>query len=261
MRTTAYARYAVFYAPPQGSALARIGAEWLGADPETGDGVAAPEPPGLPAPRARLTREARRYGLHATLKPPFRLADGIDPDTLCEAVAALAERTPPVRAPGLRVDFGLGFLSLRPLGPPDPEAEGEGGEKAPDPARQPVDPPALRALADACVTELDLLRAPLTGAETHRRRRAGLDMVEEAHLRNWGYPWVLDRFRFHITLTGPLASTEAAVAAPILQDLFAPGLEADFHIEEICVFGDPGDGATFRLLRRFPLQGVVVSEP
>ena len=252
MRKTDWSRFAVFYAPPAGSALARIGAAWLGVDPETGAEVDAPEPPGLPVPRARLTREARRYGLHATLKPPFRLAEGIDPDTLCEAVRALADRRAPVRLPGLRVDFGLGFLSLRPLGPHDPEAL----PPVPgDSSRQPPDPPALRALAEACVTELDLLRAPLTGAELHRRRRAGLDMVEEAHLRNWGYPWVLDRFRFHVTLTGPLASTEAAAAAPVLEALFAPALAPDFEISEICVFGDPGDGAPFRLLRRFPLRG------
>lgn len=250
MAETAYARYALFYAPPAGSALARIGADWLGWDPETGTETAAPEPPGLPAPRARLTSEARRYGLHGTLKPPFRLAEGATPETLRTAVAALAARMPAVRAPGLRVDFGLGFLSLRPLGSADPA----------DPAAPPedplADPPALRALADACVTELDLLRAPLTGAEIHRRRRAGLDMAEEANLRNWGYPYVLDRFRFHITLTGPLAAAEAAPAASALRALFAPALEPEFEIHEICLFGDPGDGAPFRLVRRFPLQGV-----
>ncbi len=240
MQDDAFLRYAVFYAPPEGSELARIGARWLGYDAARGEAVAAPDPEGLPAPRARLTRNARRYGFHATLKPPFRLAEGIGPDVLCAAVGALAQRMGPVRAPGLAVDGGLGFLALRPA----PNAEGVRSEQG------------LNALAAACVTELDLLRAPLTAAETHRRRRAGLDMVEDAHLRNWGYPWVLDRFRFHITLSGALASTEIAQARPVLEALFAPALTPDFTLGEISVFGDPGDGAPFRLLRRFPLQGV-----
>ena len=68
-----FARYAVYFAPEGGSALWRFGCAWLGWDAETGAECAMPDPPGLPAPREALTRAPRRYGFHATLKPPVLL--------------------------------------------------------------------------------------------------------------------------------------------------------------------------------------------
>lgn len=235
----AFSRFAVYYAPPSGSPLARLGAAWLGVDPEGGD-VAADEaalPPdllaALPQSRESLVRNARVYGFHATLKAPFRLGERIDLDVLDGAIAALAEKTAPVVAPRLRVKAELGFVALQPA----------------------ASSPALNALAAACVTSLDLLRAPLTGAELAKRRRAGLDMIEDANLRNWGYPYVLDRFRFHITLSSGLAKREAAAVAAVLDTLFEPVLEPAFRIDELCLFGDPGDGRPFRILKRYPLTG------
>jgi putative phosphonate metabolism protein len=238
-QTPSFQRFAIYYAPPAGSPLAVLGAAWLGYDAETGEAV---NPRGLigddvfaslPMSHEALVRPARFYGFHATLKAPFRLGEGIDADTLDGAVGALAARTPPVTAPRLRVKSDLGFVALQPDG------------KA----------AALDALAASCVTGLDLLRAPLTGAELAKRRRADLDMVEDAHLRNWGYPYVLDRFRFHVTLTTQLARLEARELAAVLDDLFGPALEQPFRVNELCLFGDPGDGRPFRLVKRYALTG------
>ena len=232
-------RFAIYYAPPAGSPLARLGATWLGMDPETGtlasDDSALPASllEALPMPRDQLVRAARVYGFHATLKAPFRLDEKIDIDTLDGAISALAERMAPVTAPRLTVKAELGFVALQPSGPS----------------------PALNDLAAACVTGLDLLRAPLTGAELAKRRRGGLDTVEDANLRNWGYPYVLDRFRFHITLTSGLAKREAAEVAALLWPLFDPLLYGEFSVNELCLFGDPGEGRPFRILKRYPLTG------
>jgi putative phosphonate metabolism protein len=228
-----YARYAVYWAPPAGSKLAAAGAAWLGIDPETGAEAAPMEIEGLPATRRALTREARRYGFHATLKAPFRLAEGASVEVLDYAVSALAARHPPVEGPGLMVTDDMGFVCLRPSGPA----------------------PAVDALAATCVTDLDLLRAPLTAAELAKRRRGGLDMVEDGLLRSWGYPYVLERFKFHLTLTIGLSRMELRDAVPALEDAFSPALERRLRIDEIALFGDPGDNGPFRLLRRYPLQG------
>lgn len=234
-----YQRFAIYYAPPAGSPLAALGAAWLGYDADTGAAVDPRDLIGeavlgsLPMSHEALVRPARVYGFHATLKAPFRLGEGIDSETLDGAVAALAARTPPVTAPRLRVKSDLGFVALQPDG------------KA----------AALDALAASCVTGLDLLRAPLTAAELAKRRRNGLDTVEDAHLRNWGYPYVLDRFRFHVTLTSQLARLEARELAAVLDDLFSPALEQPFRVDELCLFGDPGEGRPFRLLKRYALTG------
>ncbi|MEO1460174.1 MAG: DUF1045 domain-containing protein, partial [Pseudomonadota bacterium] len=105
-----YARYAVYWAPRPESGLARAGAAWLGWDPATG----ASDPERAADPRVEAPR---RYGLHATLKPPFRLAEGVTPAALDNAVAALAASLAPAEAPAHAVDAALGFLSLRPAGP------------------------------------------------------------------------------------------------------------------------------------------------
>lgn len=210
---------------PEGD-LAAWGAAWLGWDPEAGAEVAHPDPALGP-----LTEEPRRYGLHATLKAPFRLAGGRTEADLAEALAALAGRLPPAEAPGLALSLIGRFLALT------PEA----------------DPAPIDALAAACVTELDALRAPPTEAELQRRRASKLDAQEEAHLLRWGYPYVLDRFRFHVTLTGPLDEAQEE-AARVLLDRFPPPLPRPFRVAALGhVVQDP-DGR-FRLRHRYALSG------
>jgi hypothetical protein len=225
-----YARYAIYYAPEPGSALARTGAAWLGVDP-----AGAPPPPlevpGLPRPREELVARAARYGLHATLKAPFRLAAGATAADLAQALDRLAASTSPAEAPGLALDADLGFVALRPAGPC----------------------PAVDALAAACVTELDALRAPLTAGETAAKTKPGLDPSEAAHLARWGYPYVLDRFRFHITLTSFLPPDQARAATTALTPPFAPALAPVFRIDALSLFGDPGGGRPFRLLGQWQL--------
>ncbi len=233
-----FARYAVYYAPPAGSKMEAAGAAWLGWNPETGGET---EPPELPAPlleaRDELVRQARRYGFHATLKAPFRLAEKFEVDELDAALERFAEATPPAEGPALTAVHAkgeeMGFVALMTDGPA----------------------PEIDALAERCVTQLDLLRAPLTAAELAKRRRAGLDTMEDANLRNWGYPYVLKRFRFHMTLTVRVSRAEAERIVPELDELFAPTLEWPFTIRELALFGDPGDGAPFRVLKRYPLTG------
>ena len=59
----------------------------------------------------------------------------------------------------------------------------------------------LYALADDVVTGFDGFRAPATEAEIARRNPAALTSRQRELLDAWGYPYVLDEFRFHLTLT------------------------------------------------------------
>ncbi len=226
-----YERYAVYYTPPQGP-LADLGAAWLGWDPATGQPMAPPECAGLPRPAAEITRTPRKYGLHATVKPPFRLAEGAEPDGLAEALAAFCAARQPVTVEGLEVAALGRFLALRPRG----------------------ETTALDQLAGAAVAALDAYRAPPGTAELARRRGAGLSPRQEALLLEWGYPYVMEEFRFHITLTGKLPRDEIAQVRTVLSGRLAPILPAPFVIDGLSLMGEDASGM-FHLLHRYTFSG------
>jgi putative phosphonate metabolism protein len=221
-------RYAVYYAPRAGEFATRA-AEWLGWSAETGQPMPQPQLAGI-AEVAAVTQDARRYGFHGTLRAPFRLAEGVTALHLMEALAMLAGRMAPVVCEGLRLENMHGFMALTP----------EGCEAA------------LLALGAAVVEATDPLRAPLTKAEVARRRPETLSARQRALFDRWGYPFVMEEFRFHLTLTDRLADP-AAVGA-VLAAHFAPVLPRPFVIEDLCLFGEDGSGR-FHLLHRHALTG------
>ncbi|MBK5945566.1 phosphonate metabolism protein [Rhodobacter veldkampii DSM 11550] len=230
---TDFLRYAVYWCPPAGSGLARFGAGWLGWDIETGQTAPHPDLGPLPRPVAEITQTPRHYGLHATLKAPFRLAPGATRAALATALDDLAGQLAPVTLPGLRLARMGGFVALV------PEAEHA---------------PALQALAGAVVRELDPLRAALTEAEIARRAPERLTAPEHANLLRWGYPYVFDHFRFHVTLSGSLPLTEAEALRSALTPHLAPLLPRPFPLTELCLCGEDAAGR-FHLIRRAALRG------
>jgi len=243
-------RHAVYWVPA--GALGRWGAGWLGWDVEAGRAVDHPEVDGLPRPLPEITEEPRRYGLHATLKPPFRLAEGRSEAGLEAAVAALAATLAPVRGPGLALTRIGGFLALVPE-----EGPGDGPQDAPLGTGA-----ALARLAAATVAALDGFRAPPGKAELVRRRAAGLTPAQEENLRRWGYPYVMGEFRFHVTLTGPLGPSEAgavevALGGALRGPLGGPPLRP-FALDALAHVAEREDGR-FRLIGRHPLHGSAAS--
>ena len=227
-------RYAVFYAPPEASPLERFATAWLGWDPAAGRLVDHPDAPPLSShDRARMTETPRRYGFHGTLKAPFRLAAGITYDDLVSAVAGLAATLRPITLPGLTLTRLGRFIALTPAGDQTP----------------------LAHLAETLVVGLDPLSAPLDDAELERRRKSGLTPRQDELLRFWGYPYALEEFQFHLTLTGALPREDGARAMAALRPLVAVFEAKPLVIEEVCLFADPGEGANFRLVERVPLTG------
>lgn len=221
-------RYAVYYAPPAGE-FADHAAQWLGRDTQTGESLT---PPDLGLPAQAITTDPRRYGFHGTLKPPFRLAEGWDAAELHAALGVLAQGLAPVRMEGLRLASLGGFLALIPEGDDRP----------------------LAALAAQVVERLDPFRAALTPEEIARRRPERLTPHQRALLDQWGYPFVMDEFRFHLTLTDRLDPDMAAQAQTALAAYFAPVLPKPFWIDALCLFGETEEGS-FRLLHRYRLSG------
>ena len=223
------ARLALYWAPETDDPLHQLGSAWLGRDAETGAPVPQPALPGLDI--AEVTRDARGYGLHATLKPPCRLRV-----SWAEAVAAaeaLAARTAPFDLPPLAVENLDGFLALR--------------ETAPC--------PALRPLADACVEALEPCRAPPDEAELAKRRRARLSARQEALLGRYGYPYVMEEWRFHITLSRRLSAEEMAVVRPAVTDFLGEAPALPRRVGAISLFTQAQAGAPFLIAERLPLRG------
>ncbi|GIT90660.1 phosphonate metabolism protein [Jannaschia pagri] len=221
-----YARFAVYFVPPDGP-LAEFGAAWLGWDVVRGQTITQPDIPGL----SDITATPRKYGLHGTLKPPFRLAEGCDPAALEQAVADLARGLAPATCDGLALTTLGSFLALTPHG------DGAG----------------LARVAAACVTGLDDFRAAPDEAELARRRSAGLSDRQEALLTAWGYPYVLEEFRFHLTLSGRLPEADLARWAQTLRG-HMPELPEPFPIDQIALCGERPDGR-FELIHRYALAG------
>lgn len=224
-------RYAVYFAPSPGSALARFGAQWLGWDAEIALPVPQPNAGVFSANElAAFTESPRRYGFHGTLKPPFRLAGGTTYAELREAVAELARQTKPIDIGKLRLKRLQRFLALVPT----------------------ENVPTLEELAGRCVMDLDHFRAPASLAEIERRRRAKLSARQDQLLLQWGYPYVLEQFRFHLTLTGSLDEADLIRVEDHLSPALEPVLAEPVVLSDLCIFGDPGGGRSCRILARIP---------
>lgn len=222
-------RVALYWAPEESDPLHARASTWLGRDAATGVTLDQPALPGLDI--AEITADPRGYGLHATLKPPFRLANGYA--ALREATAALAARLRPFDLPPLAVFDLDGFLALRETTPC----------------------PALHDVADACVAALDAQRAPSTPAEIARRRPERLSDTQRDHLARWGYPYVFGEWRFHVTLSRRLTAEEKAVVMPAVTAYLGDVPAAPRRVAAISLFVQPSPGAPFTIAERLPLRG------
>jgi hypothetical protein len=228
------ARYAIYYTPPADDPLTRRAAAWLGRDAFTGAALARPRLAGLEGldldaqALDALTDDPRFYGFHATLKAPFELAPGADERALLDLAEAFSARQTPFEA--VIAPAGLGrFLAFRLAGPS----------------------PGMQALHGACVREFDTFRAPLGAAGLARRRKAPLTAEQDAQLLTWGYPYVFDDFRFHMTLTG-------SIADPALRERLLAALQVHFadltgahRFAGVAVFRQADRTAPFEVLARF----------
>lgn len=210
------ARYAIYFSPAKHSAWWNFGAHWLGRDEHDNTALPQPEVAGINAVELNnITAEPRRYGFHATLKAPFHLSAGNDEADLVARLGHLARTLAPVALGPLQLARLGNFVALVPE----------------------LAPAALQALAAACVTELDDLRAPPSEAELERRRSVDLDTRESELLALHGYPYVLDRFRFHMTLTGPVdTATAERVNQALVFELANLNARSPLLLDRLCLF-------------------------
>jgi putative phosphonate metabolism protein len=225
-------RYAIYYALALHSELDRFGAHLLGYDAFSGEALPFPDGIEQMLPDWRdLTQDPRKYGFHATLKAPMVLADGKSEAELLAACAEFAAtpRPIPVIAPVVNV---IGdFIAIVPS---QPSAE-------------------LQELAADAVSRFDSFRAPLTAKDRARRNPDRLPPRQRDYLERWGYPYVMEEFRFHMTLTGRLPAERRETVLAILRQRFAALDMNSIAVDRLALFKQSDSSSRFRIVRQYSL--------
>lgn len=223
-------RYAIYYAPSPDSPLHRFGATLLGYDAASGDDL--PFPNGVTPDWHEVTQDPRKYGFHATLKAPFTLADGKREGDLIEASAAFAGRARRIPVIEPVVDAISGFIAVIPA------------QRSDD----------LQQLATDCVTDFDAFRAPLTPEDRAHRKPEKLSARQCEHLDRWGYPYVMEEFRFHMTLTGRLSDERRGPIMAWLRERSATLGLTTLVIDRLALFKQDDAASRFRIIASWPLR-------
>lgn len=228
-------RVAIYFTPAEDHPLTRAAAGWLGRDAFSGRRFAFEPAGGFGASEVMaLTEAPRRYGFHATLKPPFWLAAGRTLEELAAATADFCRGMEPITVEAPRIAALGDFFAIVP-----------GGDSG-----------HLRNFAAEVVQHFDRFRAPPSAEEIERRRVDRLTAPQQAYLKRWGYPYVFDEFRFHMTLTGEVPEADAATAAAVLESRFAECLAEPLVVDSLALFVEPSPPGEFVIHRRVAFNTV-----
>lgn len=224
-------RYALFFTPPANHDLTRIAAQWLGRDAYSGTVYEQQARGVLSVGRiTELTTAPRRYGFHATLKAPFHLSATQNESRFIKALEQFAQNRDAFAMPKLKVGRLGHFFALV----PDSNAS------------------ELNQYAADVVRHFDAFRAPLTEADYVRRNPDRLEELQRTYLHQWGYPYIFDAFRFHMTLTGAVPEAEADQMEAVLKSVFDPLLLAPLMCGHVTLFCEAEKGAPFTVRTAIP---------
>ncbi|MBY5720926.1 DUF1045 domain-containing protein [Rhizobium leguminosarum] len=217
-------RYAIYYTTFANHPLTVAAENWFGRSAFEQRGKNAAERPDA------VIGEPRRYGFHATLKAPFRLAAGTSIEDLETDLDAFASTTRPCPIGRLRIGVLAGFFV---------------------PAQKIL---GVATFASRIVETFDCFRAPFDASELCRRDIGGLDEAETEQLVRWGYPYVFESFRFHMTLTNRIAEHQRPSLEAELRNHFGTIVDEDYAIDALTLFEQQNPEADFFVRRRFTLN-------
>jgi len=227
---SSFARYAIYYIPRPGTALAAFGRSWFG---RANDGATlqAFSTMGLPSSGfAKILSMPGRYtGLHAIFRAPFALRDGVGLEDLKARLVTFAARRKAVETGPLTLARCGRYLVLRPIEPM----------------------PAFDWLAAQCVNAFEDFAADPNDEDSDDHRH--LSPYQRLLLKSFGHPHVMSEYRFSITLTGPLDTSHLERVAqalwPVIDDICAEGVTVD----GLSLFGDTGGRSPMRMIGRYRL--------
>lgn len=220
-------RYAIYFTPAETDPLTQKASRWLGRNAFSGTGHDDHQA------YADTTAEPRRYGFHATLKAPFELSDEHSEADLLAAFYAFAKSRAAFEIPKLVIGNLGPFFAL-----------------VPDDTH-----PPLQDFAADVVEHFEPFRAALSESDIARRRPQKLTDSQRENLVVWGYPHVMDDFRFHMTLTGPVDDTVSAHITSVLTQEFSDFTDRPLSISGLGLFIEEARGEPFTVHTWLPLTG------
>jgi len=229
---SSFARYAIYYTPRPGTALASFGRSWFG---RANDGATlqAFSDSGLPGSGfAKIPAAPGHYtGLHALFRAPFGLREDAGLDALKSRLITFAARRKAVETGPLTLARAGRYLVLRPVEPK----------------------PALDWLAAQCISAFeDFATDPDHDDDDDNRH---LSDYQRLLLKSFGHAHVMSEYRFSITLTGPLDKTHLERVSqalwPVIEEICVSGVTVD----GLSLFGDAGGRTPMRLIGRYRLGG------
>jgi alpha-D-ribose 1-methylphosphonate 5-triphosphate synthase subunit PhnG len=221
-RTGPY-RYAVYYVPDQDSDLYRLGSSLLGYSLREGKELPMAALPGAGAP-GEYSKKASVYGFHSTVIAPFRTQRG--KEGIASAIALALSKHAPFRLAPLRLRLLNGFPALCAEGPMD----------------------GFQALEKSLLEALYPLFLPPDPESLGRRGE--LNPKQLGYFWKWGYPFVLDEHRFHMTLGDP-NSSDGYIGA--LKNYFPASSTDALVFGKVTLCAQESPGSRFISLGDFPL--------
>ncbi|WP_425090781.1 DUF1045 domain-containing protein [Tropicimonas sp. S265A] len=228
-----YARFSICITPDPDSDLARLGKHWLGWDIDQAVELPFLKVDNLKVSALSLTARVRRFGFHALLAPPFRLANGHSPLDLHHTAQALAAHLEALEFPGLYLSAEDDQLALRPM-----------GDLAP-----------LHRLQHIADQVFDEYRAPPPpDAAPQPRRRSELSAQQMQVVIGESLDPTKSERPFEFVLTEPRPRAEVTQLRQKLLPILSPNLPRPFHVQSITLCGEDQSG-WFRVIQRYPLTG------
>ena len=228
-------RYAIYFTPSMYDPLSVAAASWLGRNVYSGEAPEAPSIAGFSRQELAFhTAVPRRYGFHGTIKAPFRLHDDTSEPALLKSLMHFASTMTPFEIPKMEIGRHGEFFGLAPSAPCE----------------------QMNHLAASVIQAFDAFRAPLSDIEIERRDPDRLTAPQFSNLHRWGNPYVMEEYRFHMTLTGPMTAAEMPRFETALRAHFNPYLLRPLEIANIALFVENEPGAPFHVHSLHPMGRV-----
>ncbi len=225
-------RYAIYFSPADDSALGIFGASVLRRHALESTPYINPDLPynfdNTPYWLSCIKKPAH-YGFHATLKAPFELAPGQTAASLLNDVSQFCATRKSMTLEGLEPRRTRRFDALAFAQQPD----------------------AVHRFANAVVEHFEPYRAPLGEADLARRHKDNLTPEHIENLERYGYPYVMNQFNFHMTLSGTQPDDESGWLQ-WLRTIYPMMVEEAPVLDRLSVFHQPDRNTPFTRIAEYP---------